>query len=184
MDRDAAARAIDAFLRALDRDPRSEPDLAGTADRVARAFVDDLMSGYAVDVDALLSHSVLSGRSDVVTVRDIPVATICPHHLMPSVGYAVVAFAPREHLVGFGAVSRVVGAYGKRLALQEQIAQNVVGAIDKHLRPRWVACRIVLTHSCMRTSGGGSHDGPVETVALIGPDEDRCTAHLAVGLGR
>jgi GTP cyclohydrolase I len=45
MDRDAAAKAIDAFLRALDRDPGGEPELIGTADRVARAFVDELMSG-------------------------------------------------------------------------------------------------------------------------------------------
>jgi GTP cyclohydrolase I len=101
----------------------------------------------------------------VVIVRDVPVATMCPHHLMPSAGYAVVAFAPREMLVGFGAISRVVAAYSKRLALQEQIGQNVVQAIDRHLAPRWVACRIVLTHSCMRTSGGANHEGPVESVA-------------------
>jgi len=184
MDRDAAAKAIDAFLRALDRDPGGEPELIGTADRVARAFVDELMSGYAADIDGLLAHSIISGRSDVVIVRDVPVATMCPHHLMPSAGYAVVAFAPREMLVGFGAISRVVAAYSKRLALQEQIGQNVVQAIDRHLAPRWVACRIVLTHSCMRTSGGANHEGPVETLALIGPDQERCSAYAAVGLGR
>ena len=52
MDRDAAARAIDAFLRALGRNPDNEPELAGTAERVARAWADELLAGYAVDVDA------------------------------------------------------------------------------------------------------------------------------------
>jgi GTP cyclohydrolase I len=184
MDRDAAAKAIDAFLRALDRDPQNDPDLVGTPDRVARAFMEELMSGYATDVDGLLGHSVISGRADVVTVRDVPIATTCPHHLMPSVGHAVVAFAPRDLLVGFGAVSRVVDAYSKRLALQEQIGQDVVSALHRHLAPRWVACRIVLSHSCMRTSGGGHHEGPVETLAIIGSDEDRSSAYVAVGLGR
>jgi GTP cyclohydrolase I len=183
MDRDSAAKAIDAFLRALDRDPENDPDLMGTADRVARAFIEELMSGYAMDVDGLLSHAVISGQSDVVTVRDVPVATTCPHHLMPSVGHAVVAFAPRDRLIGFGAVSRVVDAYSKRLALQEQIGRDVVTALHRHLAPRWVACRIVLAHSCMRTSNGGHHEGPVETLAIIGPDEDRSAAYVAVGLG-
>ncbi len=183
MNRDAAAKAIESLLRALDRDPQNEPDLVGTPDRVARAFIEDLMSGYATDVDGLLGRSVMSGQSEIVTVRHVPVATTCPHHLMPSVGHAVVAFAPRALLIGFGAVSRVVDAYSKRLALQEQIGQNVVSALDKHLTPRWVACRIVLFHSCMR-AGGGHHEGPVETLAIIGPECDRQSAYLAVGLGR
>lgn len=184
MDRNAAAKAIDSFLRALGRDPQNEPELAGTADRVARAFIEELMSGYATDVDEILSHSVISGRSDIVAVRNVPVATTCPHHLTPSAGHAVVAFAPRDRILGFGAISRVVDAYSRRLALQEQIGLEVVGALDKHLAPRWVACRIILSHSCMRTSGGGHHEGPVETLAMIGPDTDRSSAYLAVGLGR
>ena len=47
IDREAAARAIDAFLRALGRDPEREPELAGTGERVARAWADELLAGYA-----------------------------------------------------------------------------------------------------------------------------------------
>jgi GTP cyclohydrolase I len=63
MDREAAARAIEAFLRALGRDPEREPELAGTGERVATAFADELLAGYGVDIDALLSHNVLAGTS-------------------------------------------------------------------------------------------------------------------------
>src|SRR5262249_44027249 len=94
MDQDAAARAIDAFLRALGRDPEHEPELAGTGARVARAFAEELLEGYTVDVDALLVHNVLAGGTEVVVARDLPVATTCPHHLMPAIGTATVAFAP------------------------------------------------------------------------------------------
>ena len=74
MNREAAARAIEAFLRALGRDPGREPELAGTGERVAKAWADELLAGYAVDVDALLAGSVLAGSSGLVVVRDIPVA--------------------------------------------------------------------------------------------------------------
>ena len=94
MQREAAARAIEAFLRALGRDPEREPELAGTGERVARAWADELLAGYAVDADALLAENVLAGTSELVVVRDLPVATMCPHHLLPSTGAATVAFAP------------------------------------------------------------------------------------------
>src|SRR5579864_67482 len=100
MDREAAARAIDAFLAALGRDRDHEPHLVGTGARVAAAYADELIAGYDVDVDALLSQNVFAGHSEIVVIRDIPLTTTCPHHLMPATGTASVAFAPEEHLVG------------------------------------------------------------------------------------
>lgn len=184
MDRDAAARAIDAFLRALGRDPHREPELAGTGDRVARAYAEDLLEGYAIDVDALLSSNVFAGRTELVVVRDVPVVTTCPHHLMQSTGSSTVAFAPEEHLVGVGTVARVVDAFARRLALQEQIGERVVAALQKHLAPRWVACRLTLSHSCMLARGERTHGARVETIALAGGDVDDSTVYSALGVGR
>jgi GTP cyclohydrolase I len=184
MDRQAAARAIEAFLRALGHDPDREPELAGTAERVVRAWADELLEGYGTDVDALLSHNVFAGRSELVAVRDIPVITICPHHLTPSTGVATVAFAPEEHLVGIGTVGRVVDAFARRLAMQEQIGERVVAALQKHLAPRWAACRIVLTHACMTASGERAHGSRVETLALAGGAVDESIVYIAVGVGR
>ena len=181
---DAAARAIDAFLRALGHDPDHEPALVGTGARVATAFADELLAGYAVDVDALLAHSVFAGRSELVVVRDVPVVTTCPHHLMPAVGEATVAFAPDEHLVGIGTVSRVVDAFARRLSLQEQIGQRTVAALQKHLAPRWVACRITLSHGCMIARRECAKGARVETLAVAGGDVDETVVHSAVGVGR
>jgi GTP cyclohydrolase I len=184
MDRQAAARAIDAFLRALGRDPEREPELVGTAERVSRAWAEELLAGYGVDVDALLSSSVFAGTSELVVVRDIPMATLCPHHLMPSTGAATVAFAPEEHLVGVGTVARVVEAFARRLALQEQIGERIVAALQKHLAPRWAACRLVLGHACMTARGERACGARVETVALAGGDVDEAIVYAAVGVGR
>jgi GTP cyclohydrolase I len=184
MDREAAARAIEAFLRALGRDPEREPELAGTGERVATAFADELLAGYGVDIDALLSHNVLAGTSELVIVRDLPLATTCPHHLIPSTGVATVAFAPDEHLVGVGTIARLVDAFARRLALQEQVGERVVAALQKHLAPRWAACRIVLSHGCMTVRGERSHGARVETLALAGGDVDEVALYAALGVGQ
>jgi GTP cyclohydrolase IA len=181
MDLDAAAEAIDAFLRALGHGHERDPSLVGTGARVATMFADELLAGYAVDVDTLLSQSVFSGRSDLVVVRDIPVVTICPHHLMPSAGEATLAFAPRDHLLGIGTVARAIDAYARRLSLQEQIGQRTVAAFQKHLAPWWVACRISLSHACMTTRRDGAKGARVETLAVAG-DFDEATVHRALAV--
>jgi GTP cyclohydrolase I len=184
MDQHAAAQAIEAFLRALGRDPQREPELSGTGARVAQAYAEDLLEGYRVDVDALLSSNVFAGRTELVVVRDIPVVTTCPHHLVQSTGTAVIAFAPEEHLVGIGTVARTVDAFARRLALQEQIGERVVAALQKHLAPRWSACRLTLSHVCMVARGGRTAGAYVETVALAGGDVDEAVVYSALGIGR
>lgn len=183
MDRDAAAQAIEAFLRALGRDPAHEPDLVGTGARVAEAFAEDLLGGYAVDIDELLARNVLAGATELVVVRDLAVSTVCPHHLMPAVGVATVAFAPDEHLVGVGAIGALVDACARRLTLQEQIGQRVVAALQKHVAPRWVGCRLVMTHACMVARGERKHGARVETVALAGGEVDEAVAYAVLGAG-
>ena len=44
VDKEAARLAIEAFLRAIGRDPEREPELSGTGKRVADAFVDELFA--------------------------------------------------------------------------------------------------------------------------------------------
>jgi len=183
VDREAAARCIDDFLRALGRDPEREPELVGTSARVVAAFADDLLDGYGVDVDALLSKNVIAGSSDLVVVRDLTVTSVCPHHLMPATGTATVAFEPEEHLIGVGAVGQLVDAFAHRLALEEQIGARVVAALQKHLAPRWVGCRLVLTHTCMTARGERKHGARVETVSLAGGDIDEEIAYRVLGVG-
>jgi GTP cyclohydrolase I len=181
VDREAAARAIDAFLRALGRDPAREPELGSTGARVAAAWIDELLAGYAVDVDALVKGAVIPGTSRLVVVRDIPVVTVCPHHLTLSSGAATVAIAPNERLVGLGAVAALVDAFARRLALQEQIGESVVAVLTRHLLPRWAACRLVLSHGCMTARGERAHGSRVETVAQAGGDPAEVLAALGVG---
>ncbi len=184
VDREAAARAILLFLRALGRDPEREPELAGTGRRVADAWADELLAGYAVDVDALVAKSAFPGSSDVVAVRDVPVVTVCPHHLLPARGTATVVYAPEGRLVGVGTLAALVDAYARRLALQERIGEQVVSTLSSHLAPRWAACRLLLEHGCMTARGEKAHGAHVETIAFAGPAPERVTAYALLAGAR
>lgn len=88
-DRERAIRAIRDFLEALGVDPTSQP-FVETPERVTDAWLDELLEGYTVDVPALFVQNVIARASnaphEIVIVRDIPVTTMCPHHLMPGIG--------------------------------------------------------------------------------------------------
>jgi GTP cyclohydrolase I len=179
IDRKAAAQAIDAFLRAIGRDPASDPELVGTGERVAVEFIDELCDGYAVDPVALLrAHRIETTSGDLVVMRDVFVTTTCPHHLMPAKGVATIAFAPTSAIVGLGALVQLVDACAHRLALQEQIGEDVVRALDEALAPAWAACRLVLEHGCVVARGERRHGARAMTLAVRG---DRALAERALG---
>lgn len=169
-DRERAARAVDELLRALGLDPAS-PALAETGARVAQAWDDDLLAGMRVDVPALLAgESFPVERASVetlVVLRDSETSTMCPHHLLPALGHATVAYVPGARVAGLGTLARVVDAFAQRLALQEDIGTNVVSALMDGLGARGAACALRLRHTCL--SARGERKGAwVETLATAG----------------
>jgi GTP cyclohydrolase I len=170
MDRRAAERAIADFLRALGRNAEDEPELRETPARVVEAFADELLAGYAVDVPALISggSTLASGGGDVVALRDISLATVCPHHLMPGIGRANVVYRPGERVLGLGAIARLVEAYAQRLALQETIGANVVRALVEHAGARGAYCEITLVHGCLSARGACQRAARATTLSRAG----------------
>src|SRR5690242_9889808 len=106
VNREAAARAIEDFLRALGHEPEGE--LAATGERVADAWADDLLEGEAIDAAAVLREGALevdAGDAGLVVVRDLAVTTMCPHHLLPAQGVGLVAYLPGERVAGIGTIA-------------------------------------------------------------------------------
>lgn len=172
VDHAAAARAVRDFLTALGLDP-SAGELAGTGDRVARAFGDELTRGYDVDPAAALRAEVIelavpSARGAIVALRGAPVTTTCPHHLMVAQGTADVLFEPDRRIVGVGAVAVVLDAFARRLTLQETVGEEAASCLFEALAPRWVACRIHLSHACLTARGERAHGATLETLAVRG----------------
>ena len=109
--------------------------------------------------------SIAVDKPSVVAVRDIAITTTCPHHLVPAIGRATVAFKATNKVIGLGTVAALVDAHARRLALQENIGEAVVEDLASALAPEWVACRLVLAHGCMIARGERAHGSTVETIA-------------------
>jgi len=185
-DRKAAERAVADLLRALGHDPALDPELAGTPARVVEAFSRDLLAGYDVDVGKLLEDSTTAAPEDagIVVIRDIAVATTCPHHLMPALGSATVAYAPGSRLLGLGTIARLVDALARRLTVQEAIGSGVVSALVDQVGARGAYCELTLVHTCLGARGARQVDASVRTIARAGTlATPEAAAELALALG-
>lgn len=107
-----------------------------TPQRVARMYAQELFSGYAVDIEHLFRTFDHEGYDGMVVVKDIPLVSLCEHHLVPFVGFAHVGYFPNGKVLGLSKVARVVNAYARRLQIQERLTKQVADAMEKWLHPR------------------------------------------------
>lgn len=186
-DLERARRGIDEFLRGLGFDPDEEQELARTAERVVGAWTQDLLAGENMDEESMLrrgSSPARPGEKGIVVLRNLSTVAVCPHHLMPAIGYATVMYIPEDRIAGLGAIARLVDGHARRLVLQEEIGDRVAHALVDHLGARGALCRLSLVHTCLVARGERKHDARVDTVALAGslthpgPDRELAMAEL------
>jgi GTP cyclohydrolase I len=172
IDRDAAARAVHDLLGALGYDCDADPALRDTPERVVDAWSSELLSGRNVDLEALVRAGAVprtvAAPGGVVFVRDIDVATLCPHHLLPAHGTATVAYLPGTLLLGLGTIAHLVNACARRLSLQERVGEMVVEALIRFAGARGAFCRLSLWHSCLALRGARQAHASVRTIATGG----------------
>lgn len=171
IDRARAERAVREFLLAFGRDTELEPELRGTAARVVEAYADELLCGYDVNIEELLSEGEAVSENEVsgcIALSGIAVSTVCPHHLLLSNGTASVVYRPGTRLFGLGTLAALVNAYARRLSLQESIGENVVQALVEHGGARAAYCEIRLVHGCLVARGSRQAGTQLTTTARRG----------------
>lgn len=124
-----------------------------TPDRVARMWLNELTSGYNVDVEELFRLFDDEDYGGMVVVKDIPVTSVCEHHLVPIVGYAHLGYFPNGKVIGLSKLPRVVNAYSRRLQVQERLTRQIQDAMTKHLDPIGAITVIEAEHLCMTVRG-------------------------------
>jgi GTP cyclohydrolase I len=167
MDVNKMSEAVRLFLEAIGERFEGD-DLERTPERVARAWTEDLVSGYSVDPTAELSWTTAPTGAGPVVVRNIHVASVCVHHLLPFSGRAHVAYLPDERLAGLSKIGRVVDAHARRLQTQERLTAAIVRTLEQGLRPHGVAVRIEAEHTCMTLRGVRKEGSHLVTLASAG----------------
>ena len=166
-DRARLLRAARLFLDGIGETGMAR-DMRGTPARVAEAWSGEIVSGYRADPLRILSRTIPAPEHDMVVVRDIPITSVCVHHLLPFRGTAHVAYLPGARLVGLSKITRAVDALSRRLQLQERLTRQVVDALGAALGPLGAACRIEAEHLCMSIRGTRVTGTRVVTSAYTG----------------
>jgi GTP cyclohydrolase I len=105
---------------------------------------------------------------ELVLVEDIPVRSLCEHHMLPFVGVAHIGYLPAERILGLSKLARVVDFFGHRAQTQERLTKQVAEHLQDMLAPRGVGVVIEAEHTCMSLRGIRAAGARTVTSALLG----------------
>jgi GTP cyclohydrolase I len=148
-----AAAAIENFLRAIGAPVDTDPELRRTGVDVADAYRNELLEGYRMVPQEILAECTRSRARALVTLTNVAIHPVCPHHLLPSSGTAHVAYLPAGKVVGLGSLAKLIHCFARRLILQEDLAEQVVDALVTHLGASWAACTVDVLPMCIAARG-------------------------------
>ena len=157
--------AVRMILEAIGEDPERE-GLRDTPARVARMY-GETFEGLKYDPKEHLKVVFSEEHEEIVIVRDIPVYSMCEHHLLPFYGKAHIAYIPRSgKITGLSKLARVIEGYAKRPQLQERLTSQIANAIMQSLEPLGVMVIIEAEHMCM-TMRGIKKPGSLTTTSAV-----------------
>ncbi len=168
MDLDRIENAVREILLAVGEDPERE-GLQETPARVARMYA-EIFSGLHADPKKFLKIFEEEGHHDeLVLVRDIPLYSVCEHHLLPFIGKCHIAYIPNDgRIIGLSKFARIVDCFARRPQVQERLTAQIADFLEEQLQPKGVAVLIEAEHLCMTMRGARAAGAKTETSALRG----------------
>jgi GTP cyclohydrolase I len=168
VDQERIEKAVREILEAIGENADRE-GLLETPARVARMYA-EICSGLHEDPDQHLKVRFEAEHDEMVMVRDIPLYSLCEHHLAPFVGKAHVAYIPNEdgRVIGLSKFARLVDGYARRLQVQERLTSQVADALARTLEPKGVMVVIEAEHLCMSMRGVRKPGSTTVTSAVRG----------------
>lgn len=152
-DEERIKRAVQEILIGIGEDPQRE-GLKETPARVARAYR-EVFAGLHTDPSAVLNTTFSENHRELVLVRDIPIYSMCEHHLVPFYGHAHIGYIPGDAgtVTGLSKLARLVDLYAKRPQVQERLTTQVADALVEKLDAHSVIVVIECEHMCMGMRG-------------------------------
>ena len=153
MDLDRIAKAVREILEAIGEDPDRD-GLRDTPVRVARMYA-EICSGLHEPGEEHLQVTFEAGHDEMVMVRDVPLYSLCEHHLIPFIGRAHVAYIPGDdgRITGLSKLARLVEVFARRPQVQERLTSQVADLLMAQLDPRGVITVLDCEHMCMAMRG-------------------------------
>lgn len=154
----------------------TDDSLSGTPTRLAKMYVDELFS--SVKNKELPKISVFDNKfnyDQMLIEKNIDLKSVCEHHFQPIVGYAHIAYIPKDKVVGLSKLNRVVDHFARMPQVQERLTQNIIDCLTEHLQTEDIAVTIDAKHFCVLMRGVLHNDCLTRTTALSGQFKDNQT---------
>ena len=167
MDKQRIENAVREILWAIGENPDRE-GLAETPKRVANMYA-EIFAGLEDDPARHLKIFNESDNDEMVVVRDIPMYSMCEHHLLPFVGKAHIAYIPSDgKVIGLSKLARIVDSFSKKPQLQERLTSQIADFLEENLSPKGIAVVVEAEHLCMTMRGARAAGAKTQTSALRG----------------
>ena len=160
-------------LRSLIIDTTTDPNSQGTARRLAKMYINELMSGrYFPDPKvASFPNDEEGGCTDPYTgmlVVRAELKSMCSHHHQTVTGTAYIAVIPDKRVIGLSKYIRIAQHEARRGTLQEQLCGRIAKAISNATESPHVAVYIEARHGCCENRGISAGNSLTQTTVLLG----------------
>ncbi len=160
-------KAIKVILETIGEDTKRK-GLRETPKRVAKMYK-DIFSGLQVNPEEILGKVFHEEYNELVLLKNIPLYSMCEHHLLPFFGQANIAYLPDgKRIVGISKLARLVDIYAKRPQVQERLTNQIADTIMKVLQPQGAMVVIEAEHMCMIMRGVKKPGTKIVTSAMRG----------------
>lgn len=168
-----ATTAFENVLDALVIDRHNDPNSKGTARRLAKMYINEIMAGrYDPKPDATAFPNEGEDRYSGMLVVRSELKSMCSHHHQPVTGVAYIGIIPGAKVIGLSKYTRIAQWCARRGTLQEELCNDIVREIKRSTGVDDVAVYIQATHGCCENRGISAHSSLTQTTVLHGQFND------------
>jgi GTP cyclohydrolase I len=160
---------FDEVLDALVIDRFTDPNSQGTGRRLAKMYVNEIMSGrYEPAPEATSFPNEGNDAYKGMLVVRSELKSMCSHHHQPVTGVAYIGIIAANKLIGLSKYTRIAQWCARRGTLQEELCNDIAREISKATNSENVAVYIQATHGCCENRGIMAHSSLTQTTVLNG----------------
>jgi len=166
---DELTTKFEGVLDSLLIDRHTDPNSRGTARRLAKMYIYEIMAGrYDPAPDATAFPNDSKDRYEGMLVVRSELRSMCSHHHQPVAGVAYIGIISAQKLIGLSKYTRIAQWCARRGTLQEELCNDIAREIIKATGSENVAVYIQATHGCCENRGIMAHSSLTQTTVLKG----------------
>lgn len=169
---DEVSEKFEEVLRSLLIDVDNDPNSKGTARRLAKMYINELMEGRFYEAPEVTSFpndgSHGTDRYSGMLVVRAELKSMCSHHHQPVTGTAYIGIIPSTKVIGLSKYVRLAQHCARRGTLQEELCGDIAEAIMKATESENVAVHIAAEHGCCTNRGIMASSSLTQTTVLHG----------------